>query len=338
MSPAERAHRPMPFYEAAPFAALWQLGSIRQNIAPVFISGPPRSGTTWVLETLERALGARRYWEPIKALQARTPPVSAYYGGLRPLMPSAEQHPRLEPFLRDIFANAVPLSSGQTRNLSLGRLENLQRLVTAPVTILKFTAAQRLVPWLGRTFDNRGFVLLRNPLALVASLKAMEPRDSDWSANEVPLDLPAELRARFAEVPLMQRETVAKIDEVIVRACLDTVMPLGDAEGPAMTPFVTYESLYADNAIFDALIEVLGCSAIRRADVDAGKASSTTRAESNVVKGGDANQSWKHRLTAGEIDRTLAAMQAFGIDFYSDASECDENKLVDRFGIKLVNR
>ncbi|MGB3167690.1 MAG: hypothetical protein WBA68_13035 [Alteraurantiacibacter sp.] len=338
MSAPERAHRDMAFYEAIPFRAAWKLGTARQDRKPVFISGPPRSGTTWVLETLERALTARRYWEPIKALQAAHPPISAYHGGLRPLMPHPAQHPQLVPFLADIMNNGVPLSLGQARNTELGQAANLARIASAPVTILKFTAAQRLVPWLGRTFDNRGFVLLRNPLALVASLKAMEPRGADWSANIVPLYLPDELRARFAEIPLMQKREVPKIEEVMVRACLDTVMPLSDEQGAATCTFVTYESLYADSALFDALIERLGCSDIQAAPVDTGRPSGTTRAESNVVSGGDATQSWRHRLTGEEIARTLETMQAFGIDFYSADGECDEERLQARYGIDLVPR
>lgn len=64
----------------------------------------PRSGTTWVLEVLENALDVRRYWEPIKGLQASMAEGLLIKGGMRPTVLALDDIPRSRASCRAFLA------------------------------------------------------------------------------------------------------------------------------------------------------------------------------------------------------------------------------------------
>lgn len=314
----ERMYQPSARRGIRAINLLWKVGTHRRKHPPVFISGAPRSGTTWVLETLEGALDVRRHWEPIKGLQADHGPISRYKGGLRPLVQSPDDNPHFQEFMHKVFDDSPPLFPGQARSRNFSKLENLKKIANPAATIVKFTAAQRAMSWVSETFDNRGVILLRNPLSLIASLKAMETREDGWTEHMVPHGVPSELRDRFPKVTALQNEIVKKFDEVAIRACLDTIMPVlaSSSRSKGGIAYIDYESLVSDPSKFSDLLDWLGLEAFQHNAIDPTRPSTTTRGDSNVSRGGNPNLSWQHRLSTDEVDRVLQIMDQFGIDFY----------------------
>lgn len=321
---------------AAGVRALWRVGTLRQLTRPVYISGAPRSGTSWILETLEKAVFARRYWEPIKGLQVASGPVSRYTGGLRPTVLTPGENPEFQAFITRVLDNAPPLYPGQARSRKLGKGENLRRIAGAGITLVKFTAAQRALPWMAGVFANRGLVVLRNPLSLVASLKAMEQRPESCAERQVPNTIQHALREKFPRCAVLSQESFSKFDEVVLRACLDTILPVQcphPVEGPLAYTF--YEALVGDPTLFDAVIDWLGLGPFQQAPVAHAEPSATTRSDSNVVRGGDPNRSWQHRLDSEQVDRTLRIMEELGIDFYDAERDCTADHLTAR-GLRVI--
>jgi len=316
---------------------LWQLGTLQQRTQPVYISGAPRSGTTWVLETLERAVFARRYWEPIKGLQVARGPVARYAGGLRPTVLTPDENPDFQAFIARVLDNSAPLYPGQARSRKLGRAENLRRIGGAGVTLIKFTAAQRALPWMTGTFSNRGLVVLRNPLSLVASLKAMTQRPEGWAVQQVPNTIQTALCEMFPRCGLLSMDAFSQFDEVVLRACLDTILPVRSShatEGPLA--YISYEALTGDPTLFEAVIDWLGLAPFQQAPVEHTETSATTRADSNVARGGNPNLSWQHRLDVPQVDRTLAIMEELGIDFYDAERDRTADHLAER-GFRVIS-
>lgn len=295
--------------------AAWRVGARRRR-PPVYVSGAPRSGTTWLLETLEDLLPARRHWEPIRGLQESLRPAHARYGGISPAFATDDDLPLLRRFLIDALADTPPAAPHRMHAPKLGRLGSLVRLATAEVSILKFTEAQRLLPWIVRTCPNPGVVLLRNPLAVVASVPGMERWPAGANAEPVTLAFDDGTLAQFPELAEVQGTTVSRIEEVAWWIVLDTLAPLRDGRCRDDLAFVAYEALVRDEGLFFAVADALGCGdLIRRRSVPR-RPSDTTIADSNVVRGGDPTQSWRHRLQPWEIATVARVMARLGIDFY----------------------
>ena len=51
----------------------WEIGTWRNRPTCFFISSPPRAGSTWVLEAIERHVYARRHYEPVRGLLTDPP-------------------------------------------------------------------------------------------------------------------------------------------------------------------------------------------------------------------------------------------------------------------------
>ncbi|CAN0446138.1 unnamed protein product, partial [Laminaria digitata] len=225
----------------------------------------------------------------------------------------------------------------QARSRKLTKAENLARIGGASVTLVKFTAAQRALPWMAGRFANRGLVVLRNPLSLVASLKAMEPRPESWAERQVPNEIQPALREMFPNCELLSQKSFSKFDEVVLRACLDTILPVhsrGLADGPLA--YISYETLIGDPTLFDVVIEWLGLAQFQRAPVAHAEPSATTRTDSNVARGGDPNRSWQHRLDSAQVDRILAIMENLGIDFYDAERDRTADYLAAR-GFRVIS-
>jgi hypothetical protein len=181
---------------------------------------------------------------------------------------------------------------------------------------LKFTGGQRLLPWIVRHCDNPGVVLLRHPLALVASIRAMEAWSPATSNEPVTLDFDAATLAAFPELEKCAGVQVSRLEHAAYWVCVDLLFPLRDHLCRERLAFAPYEALSADPRLFERIVSLLGLHMISTdADIH-GRPSATTLADSNVRRGGDPRTSWRHRLTDAERATILRVMNELGLDFY----------------------
>ena len=316
--------------------ALWALGSPEQADTPIILSGSPRSGSTWLLEVLERHFEARRNWEPIDGLEAYlgVPQGQRRYG-LRPYIAPDEQGHPLAPQLLDIVDGRAPRQWRRAWNAKAGVLANLQRVTGARRTVVKFTEIQRSLPFIARQRDNRTVVILRNPLSVTASaltFKGQRDFAAEPPAGPVPEPrrLPESLLRDHPDLAKYVGRDMTRAQYIGLSTCIDMLVPLRDDLCRSKYCFVAYESLKAGEADFDAVLRYLGDEQ-GMSQQDAAKMGEASARARPVSALGKTRRDWEGRLSPDEVRDVLEIMSDLGIDWYSDEPGIDRER-VSRFG------
>lgn len=302
----------------------WRIGSLQQEKgAVILITGSQRSGTTWLLELLETLPGTRRVWEPFgwdipqpsdpkrleKAIQTNVGL------GQRPYLPVGTNHPELESFLNALLSglNRDPLAV-PTRLDS--RWEMLKRLVVPTRTVIKFVRAQRLMPWLLHRFPVKTILLMRHPLAVVAS--QLRLLGHDWIREEHPI-VSKELAAEYPELAEYAVRLPHLEEKLAATWCFDSLIPLQKWTYCRNALLVPYETLVRDpENELQRMEQHLGIQFPEATLQRIRYPSSTTMTDSNVIAGKDPLRTWESRLSPEEVQRILNVVGRFGIDIYSD--------------------
>lgn len=311
---------------------LWTLGSARQAEPPILISGSPRSGSTWLLEALERHFAARRNWEPVDGIEQHLgTPMGQRRFGLRPYIgPEELDHP-LARLLLGVVDGDAPRQWRRAWSGKQGAATNLARIAGARRTVVKFTEAQRCLPFIARQRSNPAVVILRNPLSVTASaLTFGGKRDfaSEPPAGPVPAPrrLPANLLRDFPALEKYADREMTRAQYIGLSTCIDMLVPLRDPGCREKYCFVAYEPLKAGDAEFDAILHYLGDDAGLSAQERASLAQPSARARAVSALDG-ARRDWEGRLSPQEVAQVLEIASDLGIDWYGDAPGIDRAAL-----------
>ncbi|MFN4113444.1 MAG: hypothetical protein ACK4GD_05840 [Sphingomonadaceae bacterium] len=316
---------------AATLRPLWALGSARQAEPPILISGSPRSGSTWLLETLERHFAARRNWEPVDGIEQHLgTPMGQRRFGLRPyISPGDTAHP-LAPLLLDIVDGGSPRQWRRAWNGKAGALANLGRIAGARRTLVKFTEAQRCLPFIARHRSNQAVVILRNPLSVTASAltfggKRDFTREPPPGPVPEPRRLPGGLLRDFPALEKYAGRDMTRAQYIGLSTCIDMLVPLRDPACRERYCFVAYETLKSGAADFGAVLRYLGESGGL-----SGEAADQLRqpsARARAVSALDGTRlDWEGRLSEQEVADVLEIASDLGIDWYGDAPGIDRAK------------
>lgn len=315
---------------------LWALGSAKQDAPPILISGSPRSGSTWLLEVLERHFAARRNWEPVDGIEQHLgTPMGQRRFGLRPYIgPEELDHP-LAALLLGVVDGDAPRQWRRAWSGKLGTAANLARIAGAGRTVVKFTEAQRCLPFIARHRSNKAVVILRNPLSVTASaLTFGGQRDfaSEPPAGPVPAPrrLPANLLRDFPALEKYAGRDMTRAQYIGLSTCIDMLVPLRDPACREKYCFVAYEPLKAGEAEFDAILRYLGDTAGLTAQERSSLAQPSARAR-EVSSLAGARRDWEGRLSPQEVDQVLEIASDLGIDWYGDTLGIERAK-VERNG------
>lgn len=297
---------------------LWDLGTLLgASDRTVIIVGAPRSGTTWLLEMLERAARGRRIVEPFLYFEPRRSAEHNFGLGWRPYLAENEGHPPMEDYLRRLLrgndvtfrqANAVP---------SHGRLGFAYRLLFARCTVIKMCRGMRLLPWMDERVSVPVTLLIRHPLAVIAS--QLEHPDA-WNEHDGSHPVLC-TRVRQKHPTLVEyAEGLDYLEQKLAATwAFDYLIPLERWGSLDNVQLVTYESLVRlPTSTIRRVLEHLGLSG----DADRARAdepSATTRADSNVAVRSDPLSTWQRRLSDREVSRILDVVHTFGLDFYDSS-------------------
>ena len=311
---------------------LWAIGGGRQVQPPLLISGSPRSGSTWLLETLERHFRARRNWEPVDGIEQHLgTPMGQRHFGLRPYVsPDDTEHP-LAPLLLDIVDGGSPRQWRRAWNGKAGVLDNVQRITGARRTVVKFTEAQRCLPFIARHRPNKAVVILRNPLSVTASALTFGgsrdfTREPPAGPVPEPRRLPASLLRDFPELEKYVGRDMTRAQYIGLSTCIDMLVPLRDPTCREKYCFVAYETLKSGEADFDAVLHYLGESGGLSEHAAAQVREPSARARAVSALGG-ARRDWEGRLSEREVADVLEIASDLGIDWYGDAPGIDRAAL-----------
>lgn len=297
---------------------LWRLGTIRgASLHTAVITGSPRSGTTWLLEMVEAATGARRIWEPFWSPDGD--PDHRNFGlGWRPYLSPDSEAPHLQQWLGRVFAGRGVTRRSMTGVHEYGRLEVGIRTALAPATVAKFCRAQRLLPWLTNRFDVPVALLIRNPLAVVAS----QLEHPGWSREEIAHAHPVlcdGIRRDYPELAAYAESLEHPTEKLAATWAFDHLVPLERWSMMDRVVLVPYELVVVDPPLWTRRVSrSLGLEIRSDAGGRSATPSATARPGSHVVEGKDPRMTWRKRLTRQQVGRVLAVCDTFGIDVYSE--------------------
>ncbi|MEF8848947.1 MAG: sulfotransferase domain-containing protein [Candidatus Thermoplasmatota archaeon] len=305
---------------------IWYLGSIANNPQNVVLTGSPRSGTTWFLETLESSLDSRRMWEPFRENTKNGM-------GRRPYLKVDESNQTIELFLEKIFEGEEVKYIGRN-NFPFSKLEWLKSVFFADYTIFKFCRAQRLLPWLNQNFNVKSILIMRHPLAVVASqifhqAFTEENTDHPMVSKKILNDFP-----RLGKFAL----NLDRFEEKLAASwCFDYLIPLENWNLCNNTMLVTYEQMITNPAEeLNRIGDFLGVEVPDDVYLNLSRPSQTTVDDSNVKnKNKSPLTTWKERLSQEEINNILAVLEKFEIDFYSKNLLPDYKKIREKYNINL---
>lgn len=318
-------------FEKAIAHILWTHGTWRgASRKTVAITGSPRSGTTWLLEMIEKATRARRIWEPFPA------PSDALeedvHLGLRPYVPPTRGLEGLYAYLAEMFKGSVESPGTASGVRAHGRCGLAVRMMTAPATVVKFCRLQRLLPWLGRRFDLPVVLLVRHPLAVVAS----QIRHAAWSdgARDHPV-LCSRVRKDFPELSAFADE-LSHLDERLAATwAFDYLVPLSHWKSLNGVKLVTYADLIRSvEVVLGETVEFLDLQDRPRGELPSlDEPSATTHGDSNVRTGGDPLATWKNRLDQEQVDRIVGVVDRFGLNPYDESMQPRWDRLVGEYEV-----
>jgi len=269
------------------------------STSSLFLGGSPRSGTTWVAETVTAGQNIRLLFEPFHSDEVR---LAAGFGRWRYLRPSKDDPAAL--------ASARRIIAGGIRSTWTDRFN---RAVFPRQRLIKEVRANLLIGWLRAHFADMPMALvLRHPLAVAASQQGV-----GWHFN-------AETRALLGQPDLLEdhlgslravfEAARTPAEQAVSMWCAENYVPLRQfARGELHV--VCYEHLVArPEAEFSRLLAHFGLPFHREVLQKIQRPSGVTAKNSPIARGDDALRSWQTAFELDEIVRLLALLAPFGLD------------------------
>ncbi len=265
----------------------------------IFISGSPRTGTTWLGEIVGSCPGIRVVFEPFhKSRTARTRAL-----GRRYLRPEGDY-----PTERSVLADVLTGRAGDWGPRQVGH-----RLLPARLAV-KSVRGNLMLEYLHRNFQCPVVFITRHPCAVVASrLKMGYP--SALSELTSQGQLMEDLLGPYAQA---MADAVTTVEQHAALWCAENLLALRQMTEPWQTT-VFYEELFSDprrhvDRVFEAV------RLYRTASVDEGlrRVSRTARKDSAVVTGDGVLERWRKDLDRDHVRAVLSMLERFEIDTYGD--------------------
>ena len=278
---------------------------------PVFITGAPRCGSSWVGEVLGNCHTTRYVYEPFNfhwmpALRGKIRHFR-YYGG------QSEVSPLLQHVAYGSFHGKQSWKQ-IARAAYRGYLGAASR--TATRVLIKDTTASLISGWIAEQFHAQVLIVMRHPCGFASSLESL-----DWPLNVNALLNQKELMRDHLE-PYRGILRRARNDKWLTRGALWGAIHMVFArqlESHADWRLIRYEALCGDPiGQFETLAQEfgleLGHSTRKRitaiCTTDNPDPGSTQRNTSSMP------DIWRQRMSPGEIDAVMGIVGEFGLDYY----------------------
>lgn len=324
--------------KSAVLKSLWKLGG---TSTPCFISGSPRSGTTWVLEVLEKISEARIHWEPLNwyLYNSDYDRSNDPLDWMRPREEVLVNHPDFADELSRILDGGVPSKPAMMRIAHLSAAQNALRLVRSKDTIVKFVFAQRALSWMAENTDAKGCVILRHPMSVVSSqyhhpyrVDGKWAQHPEWTDDIIrkshPMVSSLEVEQYSALKGLLQRDLLPE-GRLAITACLDILAALNSPQATQKYAFVTYESLLGSPENFLQLARFLGLRIKVPPTIEELSKRSRTTSDQNAKKGSGIG-----RLSSEASEQIQMIIDELDLGFYKKDGSLDLDELKGR---KLPN-
>lgn len=302
-----------------------RLRDIRENLRNQIISGAlngrfdashaivltssPRSGSTLLSQVLKATPRSCVLFEPLHLQQVPAAEEAGFTW--RTYVQPELEWPQGKEFLTRVF-------EGRVTNPWLSREISVQEALRAERLIVKFVRANRLFPWLCNAFSLAAPIfLIRHPCAVIASQIKY-----GWANAQHPPESPPYLDPYPAFQAVLNQLT-SDVEYLAALWALDQ-LPVLLQKPPHPWLIMTYEELSLRP---DQTIEKI-CARLHL-NIDRHQALESMAIPSSVVSrsGISGLAGWKNQLTKDQIHKILRTVNAFGIEFYDDQAEGNDEIL-----------
>ena len=278
---------------------------------PVFLTGAPRCGSSWVGEVLGTCTDVRYVYEPFN---------HRWMPALRGQLPHFT-------YLDDLTeASSVIEQTGRNAFLGLQSRKQLARAAyrrywraathNASRVIIKDPTASLMSAWIAKQFNAQVLIIMRHPCGFASSLDAL-----DWKLG---------VNSLLRQDALM-RDYLENFREALNQARSDKWLTRGAIWGAIHTVFshqlechpnwylLRYESLCADPVgQFETLTEntKLELNPLTREKIAALSATDSTDSGSTRRNSRLMPDIWRKRMSPGEIDAVMGMVAEFGLGYY----------------------
>ncbi len=324
-------------------SVFWALGCSQP---PVFISGAPRSGTTWMMEVLTRISGSRVLWEPVNwflytQFYDRSSDIAGWMRADTDCL-TRDKEIRDE-FLR-ILSGGMPRRALMTRISGMSEVANLVRILSAQQTLIKFVFSQRALPWMATNTTNAGAVILRHPVAIAAS-QLHHPYKAGGGDGKHPEWTECVLRAthpmwtetdrdRWPALKMFENRDLSVVERLTVTACLDLLHALEATAVREKYTFVVYETLRDNPAAFLALAKALGLKIREKPSLELLQRRSRT---SSAQKNTNEFPKERMRLNVEDLAAGQAIVEAMGLGAFGPDGRINVDALKARGFCTLIH-
>lgn len=280
-----------------------------KNKRPVFITGAPRCGSSWVGEVLGNCTGMRYVYEPFNHKWA----------------PALHEHLAHFTYLTSA---ASPLVTKYATNAFQGR-QNLKQLIRAAYrgylgaathpasnVVVKDPTASLMSAWISTQFNAKILFVMRHPCGFASSLDAL-----DWQLS---------VNTLLRQKPLMnehleQYRSVlrhARSDKWLTRGAIWAAIHLvytKQMESQTNWLLYKYEDICENPAKhYVSMAETLGLEMSPKARRKIQSLSTTNRADSGSTRRDSKamRDIWQDRMSTGEIDAVMGVVSEFGLKLY----------------------
>lgn len=281
------------------------------------VAGAPRSGTTWLAETLGARIGAKMLDEPLNV--GRYPELRSIpdFSG-RMKLSEKDEHPQLHSHLDAAFRGQLP---GLYTFPDEAVWRQLALYLTGSKLVVKMVRAGQLWPWLTARFkDCAGLVyIVRHPCAVIAS-QLRYKHGGGWSTKRVPSVDGVVADALPTNVLRRVKHTTAKASSVVealaVQWCLDNYLPLAAGSASGNRIVITYEDLLLNPE--QEMMRIINAIGHDNQKVRPGPINEPSHSVSEDLRSPTRQISkWKKQFTPDEVDAIMGIVEAFGLNLYT---------------------
>lgn len=281
-----------------------------RNLNPIVISGSPRSGTSWLAESIAQIFATKRLlWEP---LQDGNMEKDGLGFTKRPFLEGNTVTVEMENFFIELM-NAVQVNSHLLR---LGkRYKNIPGtmygLVSNQRLIIKFVGGNGVVGYLKRRFNiPKPAIIIRHPCAVIAS----QLKIGKWEDHP------------YVDIKLIEK--YPNIDNIInIKANLANRLAMTWAADVLAAKYnqddvhiIYYEDLVINpRKVLSSILRSWEMETLPDdLDITIKRKSSTAKEWSKLDSIHDMLERWKHDLDNKTIDSILRIVHEMGVDDYRD--------------------
>lgn len=302
----------------------------------ILVVGSPRSGTTWLMDILAALPDYTYTFEPLNPIWS--PGCFEVGFSSRTFIETDKSWPEGEDYLKKIFTgniSDIPIKDSLILSLITGfSIRNTMRQLFGNKLIVKSVNMNRMLPWIAKKFQLRKiFFIIRHPCAVIASqLKTglCGYRSSNYPYKDIfptqknILDEASKITEFDNKLHNILKKKI-KIEEILaISWCLDNYIPLSYKK-PNKWSFIFYEKLVKDgekeiinifNEIGEHKIPDEAFYKLKKPSVVVVK-----KEKKFIKKPIEQLSKWKKTLSKTQIENILKIVSEFGLGFYSDEIE-----------------